>query len=261
MINHVRTLLMNVDGSNNPGPSFFGEQVVDPQSRQLDLPNALRRFRTVLFGSDPDRTMLNYRLAQIMPVVHTVIDGEIRQFDPRITYLDSPRPELATPASYEPEIAAIGATAGSLHVLGSPSPPDDTGRTTIEALVEITGAGQAQVTRRMPPRAQEFVSFTFGSGLTSDIPIPGTDLRARATTDAVGSSWEIRLRVPPVRSLGQIVADLQQLGEETLFGLFRETEPDVDTPRGLFERSELLPVQLSGAVLAYARRAEEVRSG
>lgn len=86
MINHARTLLMNVAGA----PGFngeLGEEIVPPDFIPAALPGSINTLRRTLFGADPDRVMLNYRARQLMQVLHsTPLVEYVTSLDSRITY-------------------------------------------------------------------------------------------------------------------------------------------------------------------------------
>ena len=83
MINHVRTLLLNQTG----GSPVRGEQYVPPEFAEIPLSTQLMNVREQLFGTNPSRETLNYRLAQYLTLIHAT---ELREFvtalDPRLTY-------------------------------------------------------------------------------------------------------------------------------------------------------------------------------
>src|SRR5690606_37703460 len=82
MINHVRTLLLGLPGAASPGYQTAGEEFVDPTFQPVALPTYLAAVRRTLFGVDPDRLMLNYRLKQLLEVIHAT---ELAEY---VTFLD-----------------------------------------------------------------------------------------------------------------------------------------------------------------------------
>ncbi len=58
MYNHVRTLLLNRKGAAIP-PPYLAEEAVPPTFAPVRLSTALETCRRVLFGTDPDRYMMN----------------------------------------------------------------------------------------------------------------------------------------------------------------------------------------------------------
>ena len=87
MINHVRTLLLNRGRDGTPRTSP-GEEYVPPTFAPRALTTPLRTAFTTLYGGDPDRLMLNYRLRQLTALLHsTELEEYVLAKDPRVTYL------------------------------------------------------------------------------------------------------------------------------------------------------------------------------
>jgi hypothetical protein len=87
MINHIRTLLLNRDGDHGYGYDYPGEEFVLPTFRAKTVPTFLKGALRSLFGSNPDRLYLNYRMRQIASLLHST---ELEEFvvlpDSRVTY-------------------------------------------------------------------------------------------------------------------------------------------------------------------------------
>lgn len=87
MPNFVRTLLLN------QARTFFdtavpGEEYVAPYFIPVTLPIALNKIRNILFGTSPSRTAVNYRLFQLLQMLHATELAEFMTYhDSRITYL------------------------------------------------------------------------------------------------------------------------------------------------------------------------------
>lgn len=86
MINHARTLLLNISPQQNnlqdPGaeyiPTGFAPVQVTP---------ALTTLRRILFGTRPDRHFLNMRAQELLSYVHeTELASHLAALDPRVTY-------------------------------------------------------------------------------------------------------------------------------------------------------------------------------
>jgi len=87
MINHIRTLLMNRGGDHGYGYDYPGEEFVLPTFRAKAVPAFLNGALRLLLGTNPDRLFLNYRMRQIMSLLHST---ELNEFiylpDSRVTY-------------------------------------------------------------------------------------------------------------------------------------------------------------------------------
>jgi hypothetical protein len=68
VINHCRTLLLNRDGRGYV-VGVPGEEYTPPEFRAVALPRALQRVWQCLFGTDPDRPYLHYRVRQYLALL------------------------------------------------------------------------------------------------------------------------------------------------------------------------------------------------
>jgi hypothetical protein len=87
MINHYRTVLLNIQGSNWPGLSYPGEELVDPLFYPSNIPNYASTVYRLIFGEKPDRAYLNYRLRQLTTMWHDgILHSTTTEKDSRLTY-------------------------------------------------------------------------------------------------------------------------------------------------------------------------------
>jgi len=85
MINHARTLLLNVD-SRTYQRETLGEEYI-PEYHVVPLPTYLLTARKVLFGGAPDRVFMNFRAHELLSFIHqTELAEFIYALDPRVTY-------------------------------------------------------------------------------------------------------------------------------------------------------------------------------
>lgn len=256
MINHFRTLLMNVDGSF-PLPEYLAEEIVDPAYLSVDFPTPIDQVRRVLFGADPDRHMLNIRCAQLLALVHaTPLSEHVYKFDPRVTY-NFRRPDLVVPETWTPKVNRIDGS-GTLTVLGDPEPPDSGGRLHHSYMVTTDGPGLATVERLTRP----FSKVVFEFAPNDRIPLARSGCDCRLGSDLTGQTFKVDIYSRPRRDLGQLCDAASRLGEPVynyLFGLTK-AEP-FQTFRELFFRKRELPLRLSALVCALVYRSEEARRG
>lgn len=86
MINHARTLLLNISGADTA--TAPGDEYIPPDFRPVDIDEATAAVRAVLFGPSPDRSLLNVRARQYMTLLHeTELAPFAVAFDSRVTYL------------------------------------------------------------------------------------------------------------------------------------------------------------------------------
>ena len=130
MFNHARTLLLNISGSNNPGSSYLGEELVPADYAAITLPSYIENVRRSLFGADPDRAMLNYRIRQLLTLIAgTDLQEYITDLDSRITYTLGKDKTLAEHEMWSPVLSQYGGTSDDIATVGGVSErPDFTGK-------------------------------------------------------------------------------------------------------------------------------------
>lgn len=264
MINHARTLLLNRDSASFPGYQFPGEQVVPTNYRAINLPSYLNRLRERLFGSDPDRAMLNYRLAQYLKMIHSgQYVSYLTDLDNRVTYLDPNRRDLFDNASFTPNVRQIsGASSPAVYLQGGPVSPDVVGRLYRRYTVEYLDP-DFRVTVSAPANTTTDITPAFTNGLSNQVPLgdSGYGLLIGQTNLNAGDKWLIDFFLRPTWSLGEIALTLRSIGEPTLLQLFGVTkEEPYQTFRNLWEKNQDTTDSLTGLLLATIYRTEEVRT-
>lgn len=270
MVNHVRTLLLGVSGSNSPGSNFPGEEPVPADFRPSTLAAELKNVRACLFGSRPDRLYLNYRLRQFMTLLHaTELDEHVRKFDSRITYKPGEAEDLFAgrfgvsvegselPIYFSGQFAvdeALGRAQGQWRV-----------STGFHASTNIVGPirliQDCTVIQESDPVTVSSHEIVATNTLTDSIEL-GRGLRCRATWSffTADTVWHITARSRPSRGLPEIVSALRQSpltaepGE--LFG-----NPLVEpytTYWNLWSKHDFLPYHLGGLLMAYASRVDDL---
>jgi hypothetical protein len=253
-------LLINVDGDASPGTSFFGEEFVPTTFKALELPTYLQLIRERLFGSRPDRAMLNYRAWQFMRLIHA---AELEQFvvdlDPRFTYVDSLRTDLFTPETYEPVVTQIGGDPAELFIQSGPAAPDTVGQVRHRYKVDILSTTTVAVTQQTIPQGQEISEFALTDGVSGRIDLGDSGYGVLLSTDLPSAAWNVEVFNQPTFDLGQIALALETVGEPALVQLFGlgNAEPFV-TFRNLWRDSNEVPWKLGGLLLAVIYRMDEI---
>lgn len=86
MINHARTLLLN-KSSAEYAPGDLGEEYLPPDYRAVVLPTKIDLARKIIFGADPDPDFVNFRLFELLSLIHNTELAEfIYALDSRVTY-------------------------------------------------------------------------------------------------------------------------------------------------------------------------------
>lgn len=264
MINHARTLLLNLPGAGTGFSGHVGEEFIDPAYKAITMPSHLLAIRRQLFGSNPDRLLLNYRARQYLGMLHATELAEfVTTFDPRITYDVLPDDDLFADA-FATTVTPLNATTSPLYMLGELAPIED-GRTEQSWRVLVANGSDIHVTRQTPPVGTSIQPYTVTDDLSSVIVLTGSGLQARVQP-TIGSEWLIRAVGRPARELGTILANIAVLGEDVHAELFRigspagATEPFL-TFRNLWRYHPELPYRLGGILLALLHQTDELRTG
>lgn len=297
MINHGRSLLLNLDGAGYSGT--LGDEYVPAEYVAPKLPTYLEKLRIYLFGTSPDRAFLNYRTQQLLSLLHaTPLVEFLTDLDPRITY-DMDNLGMFSDSNYELKDTA------SIFFGNKLGAPDVTGQSFHRWRIAGIGDERVRVTRQAPVQGVETYDYTVMAGLSDSLPLLGSAANFRFRTTGtcdpilVGSALPyltsltpeqldlltsdelhvLALNFPPgaicadyyvegyarpERDLGTITTSLRESGVPytiNLFGLgtpVAATEP-FKTFRNLWNNHPELAYQLGGLLLAIIYRTEEQR--
>lgn len=263
MLNHFRTLLANLPPTQAVGETI-AEEPIPPSFAPAVPSSSAQAVRRVLFGTDPDRAMVNYRTRQFMTVLHggPYVD-HVYALDPRQLYSTGGDSSLVSPLSFLPAVTPLNGTLGRLQVTGEPAAPDAAGRMQFGFEVEVLTSSTVEVKRVRPfPRSDVYGFELSADNLSGPVDLTGSGYAVRLGTDQAGSRWTVDVLNRPQYDLGTLVANLDAVGEEVLadlFGLGGE-EPYL-TFGNLWRRSAELPDRLAGILLALVYRADAALAG
>lgn len=261
MINHARTLLMNVSGASRPAATFFLEEYIPPDFEAQELTSYMQDVYNVLFGGASDKAFQNYRALQYTRILHsTEFVQYVTALDSRITYLnDRSVVDASQAASIEP--LNLLATA-NLFEVGAVATSSSVTQMLPSWQLEVLAALYVRTTDEKSGRQLD-TAVTITDDLTSIIPMAGQinyGVRIQALPAlSVGAKWRITKPVFPDADLTQLLANLETV-ESSLARLFGAVEP-YKTFKELWKNNALLSYRLSGVLLAFIYRAEEVRTG
>jgi len=261
VINHARTLLMNVNGSTRPAATFLLEEYIPSDFEAQELNSYLQDVHNVLFGSNPDNAFRNFRAWQCMRVLHSTEFAQyVTDLDPRITYLND---RSIVDASQAASIEPLNALAvGDVFEVGEVETSPSMSQMFPSWQLEVLAALYVRTTNEKSGRRLD-TTVTITDGLTSVIPMAGQvnyGVRIQASVMLpVGAKWRITAPAFPDADLAQLAADLETV-ESSLNQLFGVVEP-YKTFKELWNKHALLSYRLSGALLAFIYRAEEARAG
>lgn len=258
MINHARTLLMNRSGNTGTPPSSPGEEFVPPNFRQRTLPAALLLAHRMLFGASPDRLYLNYRLRQLLLLLHsTELDEHIRGMDPRVTYWPF-NPQTFADVFQPAAVPYDGNGPGHVYFTGSHAANDGTGTSQQAWALEVVDSSSVNITRLILPLETGLQPYTSSGGLSSPISLPGTGLQVRFT-GSVGDHWTLTSAARPSSDLGTLLAGLAaSLGEGLLGSLLDGNDEPLLTYKNLWLNHELFAYKYGGLLMAIIYNLDQI---
>jgi len=251
--NYVRTLLLNQTGHGTA--DTLAEEYVSPDYLPRTLPAGFAKIRSVLFGGTPDRQMLNFRLYQLMQVLHaTELAEYVTYVDDRITYLPFDRGELLASAFGSVVTDAPG-TTGTLTIIGDPVPDEANGIIYRQWQVTVNAGNTVTIQEFTPTPGMAVQAYTVTDGLSSLIPLSGSPLYFNFSGTVV-DSWTIASTAKPTTNMAEILATLQHVVSDTdEIALFGQTpvEPYL-TWWNCWNSHEQYAYKLGGLLLALAYR-------
>lgn len=178
MINHARTLLLNVNGTG-VFQDVPGEEFIPANYRNVKLPTSLQRAKAALYGPSPDRYMGNYRTRELMQMLHsTELVDFVTAFDPRITYrFGSDVMDLGTGLDVE----QLEGDAVSFQVYGATS-QSPTMTLFREWEVSVTDATEVFIRNIRPNSSGQTAEYTSSGNVSSAIPLPDSGLTIKFGT-------------------------------------------------------------------------------
>jgi hypothetical protein len=259
MVNWFRTYLMNID-SSTAGTAGFADELIPSEFHPVDCPGTVTKLRRALFGVNPDSHLLNYRMRQLLPLVHsTELDELVRDQDSRITYLPVRDSDLFEDARFVATASFIYGT-GNLALYGHDTADDGNGTAYRSWQVHILSSSSLEITTLTSQQKTTHTGLTIpaSSGLSETISLPGSAL-SFALCGPVGALWSIQSVSRPswsVADLWQKLQDTMTLADEnSLFGV-APVEPYL-TLRNLWLDHPQFGYRFSAVLLAMALRTKE----
>jgi len=244
MINHAYCLLVNRRLPDVSRPEFI---FIPPDFSPVALSGALQEIRTILFGAEPDDTMLRLRAFQFLGLLEALgYDGRLDVLDGRKTYdLAAMREGLwRDPRSIGPVVS--GGSGALIELTVDPDKrrqarrsAGETGKTEYRWTVERLSGNQVRIEMYRPSSAVLVVEAPVQGNLSGPIELPRASFSARVG-GTTGDRWDIEDTLFPSFDIGGLVRRLQQASPEAVAATFQETarppeDPVLDEERRLFD--------------------------
>jgi hypothetical protein len=255
MINHARTLLLN-----ESGPKYMRApgDVIIPSYRAIALSGGMQDATRVLFGHSPDYEGKLQRVARYMSVLHsTEFASYLTALDSRLTY----DPYVSGLMEFVTDTWSVTPDSGIMLVQPSVSEKNTSGRGLYSWSIQATSTTAIDIVSSGVTISK---TVEFSDGQSQDIVLPGTATALRFVTAdnqlVPFATWNVRHSGAADIDLGQLLAEIKNLDVLTISDVFRDTTSEpFKTFYALYKTSSVLPYSLSGFLLAYIYRMEDIR--
>lgn len=266
MINHLRTVLLNGDLSEAMGDGYPGEEIIGDEARRLllgvDTSSGIATVWRTLFGSDPDRAHVNWRLYELLHLVHNCpLVQFVKALDSRITYV--PYPNISRLVEAPSHRIRTVRGAGRIEVTGVVQEGGATGRIYNHWLLE-TDTGSLVVIPLLPGGQTYEASLTYLGGVSQVVALMDrgrtSGLSVMVSPDD-GSAWEVESLARPV-PLATVLDRLESTMREGATGhaaLFHGDEEPYRSCKALWNLRQEAPSRLAAVTVALGYRMEEAR--
>ena len=152
MINHARTLLLNVS-PNTYNASMLGEEFI-PEFTPVALPSYLQIARNILFGATPDKVFMNFRAYELLSLLHsTELEEFVTALDPRVTYSTTDTSDFFAPKNSIVLERTGGPEYAKLNIEGDVKPDNAAGRAYLEYRVRLLSDTETTAIMQLTPVA------------------------------------------------------------------------------------------------------------
>lgn len=187
MINHARTLLLNMPAIGAAIQTETAAEYVPPTFKPVSLSSPLRTLRRVLFGSDPDPRFLNLRVRELMSYLHqTELEEFVYALDQRVTYWPVQETEFFDSTKKTLSVTQIKGPPRRLTVTGTFHADNSVGRTLQQYLLtvgdEVLAPSQTRTVvllQRLGRRGPDIVTAVEDAREPVIITLPDTNLKVR----------------------------------------------------------------------------------
>lgn len=208
MINHARTLLLNMPSAYSAIRAETAAEYVPPAFSPIALTSPLRTLRRLLFGSDPDARFLNLRVRELMGYIHqTELAEFVYALDPRVTYWPVQEAEFFDSTKKILTVTQIKGQPRRLTVTGTFQADNSLGRTLQQYL--LTAGDET-----LPPDQVRAVSLLQRIGrLGPDIVTPVGDASNPAIIALPDTNLKARLDfgVNPAQLYGRLLTEVNDI--------------------------------------------------
>ncbi len=250
MINHVRTVLLNMPANEARGGEF-----IPPEFRPMELTGLFKAVYAVLFGTYGDPVYRNYRVAQYMEVLAAnIYSAQL------LTLYDHRRTDVPGAGWYEmdfsEDIASDAQNTAELRFIGDFQYGRPAGRMEYRWMVRVVYPDQLEVKDGANTAVRD---LTFDSGVAqTDLPATGGTQPvsiSSATPLLPGSFWTVTALIRPRRDLAAIYGEVRNISG--ISSIFQNTP---ETYYNLWRKGTNMVDRLGALLAAYVWRLVDLRN-
>lgn len=212
MINHVRTLLRNLPADSAEQASPYGAYV--PPSfvrRRCDI--EIDDYLLAVLGHQPDKAYRNYRLMQLMGLLHSSdLREDVIAADSRLTYWP-PRDNWWLFPEDPVGVESQASNSGHLAITSSVLAADTVrGRSQYDFQIEVVTGPLVKIVDRATSNLETSLLAITESGRSVEFRL-GVGVRFRLVNPAIGDRWRVSWMARPG---GVLLPQLMDLVEDSL---------------------------------------------
>jgi hypothetical protein len=282
MVNHLRTLLLNENGSNRPSYNYPLEEYVAADFVTSSMPFECQKVWNILLGISPDRAYKNWRLYQIAQFAQVSdLKKHWYKFDERITYFDRPASDesdpfgrvsiikVSTGATIDLINSANGITVDpaqiqtdsesvGLLLSGILISDESKGRCKNTWRITLTSSTNVQITN-LTTNVSDYHTLSFSNNLSAPVPLPGTGLFIQFRPVA-SDTWSIETTAKPSTDIGVVLANLKSIGDLDIDYVLSGAYPEYSIFSDYWHKNDNLAEKISAIALGLAYKLEEKRA-
>jgi len=187
---------------------FPGEEYISPNFSPIAMPPELHRIWSKIFGTNPDRYMLNYRGQQLMAVLHsTELAENVLDYDKRITYWPLKNDSFYN-FNFGNIVTELGAFDGQIIFAGPPVANNNEGRLYNFWKVTVKDSDTVTIRKLTPPVVENDQEYVITDGISNALELPGSSQKF-LFNGPVGASWFFESFARPEKTMVDVLNDLQ----------------------------------------------------
>jgi hypothetical protein len=286
VVNHIRTLLLNEDGSGKPGYAFPLEEYVPTDFKSSKMTFDCFKIWRTLFGSEPDRAYKNWRLYQLSTLAEaSSLLKHWSKFDDRITHFGKDKKDrsleygrvtitrdaTSSNISYfegdgvivvDKNLSAVNQTDSpeiiGVYARGVPTANETKGSCLSYWKIDLNSSDEIDVQCLNDKTIRDSHSLVFTQGLSQDITLPGTNVTLQFR-DVGATTWTVDIVARPSKDIGTVLADLDNTASTDISAIMSGAYSEYKTFSDYWNYNQDTAERLTAITLALAYKLEEKR--